>query len=47
MLSNNFTLNFYIIICNENRNTVRKTNEYLIIWNQIKENINFDIHDNI
>ena len=29
------------------RNNVRKTNEYLILWNKIKENLNFDIHDNI
>ena len=29
------------------RNNVRKTNEYLILWNKIKENINFDIHENI
>ena len=29
------------------RNNVRKTNEYLIIWNKIKETLNFDIHDNI
>ena len=28
-------------------NNVRKTNEYLIIWNKIKEILNFDIHDNI
>ena len=29
------------------RNNVRKTNEYLIIWNKIKEIFKFDIHDNI
>ena len=29
------------------RNNVRKTNEYLIMWNKIKKIFNFDIHDNI
>ena len=29
------------------KNNVRKTNEYLILWNKIKEIFNFDIHDNI
>ena len=29
------------------RNNVRKTNEYLILWNKIKENLNFDIPCNI
>ena len=29
------------------RNNVRKTNEYLIIWDKIKEILKFDIHDNI
>ena len=29
------------------RNNVRKTNEYFILWNKIKENLNFHIHDNI
>ena len=29
------------------RNNVRKTNEYLITWQKIKEIFKFDIHDNI
>ena len=29
------------------RNNVRKINEYLILWNKIKENLNFDIPCNI
>ena len=29
------------------RNNIRKTNEYLILWNKIKEIIKFNIHDNI
>ena len=29
------------------RNNVRKINEYFILWNKIKENLNFDIRCNI